>query len=90
MGFIWKDVVRPLFSRRVYSAPRKRVWYTSITVYLCQSPSGMLGVNCLPIKHRCLYILFDRFYYRSRDMYTTTSSASKEAVIEYAVCEYKV
>ena len=30
---------------------------------LCQPPSGILGVNCLPIKHRCLYILLQVMQY---------------------------
>ena len=76
-----------IFAQRRYrcqyiSTPREKGSGRLPLAYLCQPPSGMLGLNCLPIKHRCLFI-----YYRSRDMYTTTSLASKEVVIEYAVCE---
>ena len=46
-----------------YKRPAQKGSGTLPLAYLCQPPSGMLGVNCLPIKHRCQYILLQVMRY---------------------------
>ena len=64
------------------SALHKKGSGTLPLAHLCQPPSGILGVNCLPIKHRCLYILLQVMRYVHDNEFS-----KQEAVIEYIVCE---
>ena len=81
-------VARPLFSHRgiiasSISTPCEKGSGALPLTYLCQPPSGILSVNCLLINHRCLYI-----FSIGHVMHTTTTLASKEAVIEDIINHY--
>ena len=66
----YSHMARPLFLRRgiiTFSISalyeKESCSYTSISLLVsttCTHASGMLGINYLPIKHRCLYIFFIR------------------------------
>ena len=45
--------------------------------YLCQPPSGMLGANFLPIKHKCLYILLQVMIYVHNNEFSMQGSGNQ-------------